>query len=209
MYPKAILFDLDGVIIDTETQYDVFWKKVGEKYQLGIPEFERVVKGTTLPDIISRYFAHLPESKRQQVMDDNRDFDLNMTFDYIPGAYEFLQSVRKKGIRTGLVTSSDDIKLKKVFEILHLDRYFDTIVSADRITRGKPHPMCYLLAAQDLDVPPEECVVFEDSFQGIEAGNAAGMRVVGLSTTNPKETIEGRVWKVIPHFKGLTVDDLF
>lgn len=202
---KTLLFDLDGVIIDTESQYDVFWKQAGEKYQLGIDNFERVVKGTTLPNIISRYFSHLSEKEQQDLINSNHAFDLQMTYDFIPGAKEFLDEVKSNGIKTGLVTSSGDAKLKKVFEVLSLEAYFDTIVSADRIKEGKPNPMCYLLAAQDLDVYPEDCIVFEDSFQGIEAGNQAGMKVVGLYTTNPKESIEGKVWKAIPHFEGYTL----
>lgn len=207
-YPAAILFDLDGVLIDTETQYDVFWKKMGEDYQLGIEDFEQVIKGTSLPNIISRYFSHLPEQEQLKVIDLNHDFEFQMSYDYIPGALEFLLSVKKEGIKTGLVTSSDDIKLQKVFEVLHIEQHFESIVSGDRITEGKPHPACYLLAAQDLGVDPSQCIVFEDSFQGIEAGNAAGMRVVGLSTTNPEETIKDKVWKVIPHFESLTLNEI-
>lgn len=205
---NTLLFDLDGVIIDTESQYDVFWKQAGEKYQVGIDHFERVVKGTTLPNIISRYFSHLPEEEQQRLMEANHAFDLQMTYDFIPGAKSFLDAVKNHGIKTGLVTSSGDAKLKKVFDVLSLDAYFDTVVSADRIREGKPNPMCYLLAAKDLDARPEECIVFEDSFQGIEAGNRAGMRVVGLYTTNPKASIVEKVWKAIPHFDGFTLQHL-
>jgi HAD superfamily hydrolase (TIGR01509 family) len=93
--------------------------------------------------------------------------------------------------------------LESVFRRLPIKQYFDTIVSADRITKGKPDPMCYLLAAEDLNVSPENCYVFEDSFNGIAAGNAAGMKVIGLSTTHPAESIRDKVWKEIPDFTGL------
>ena len=74
------------------------------------------------------------------------------------------------------------------------------MVTADRITAGKPDPMCYLLAARDLQVKPGECVVFEDSFSGIQAGTAAGMRVIGVATTNPEKAICDKVSAVIPDF---------
>ena len=205
---QAILFDLDGVLIDTESQYDVFWKQKGEEYRLGIENFERVIKGTTLPNIISRYFSHLPVEEQQRLKNANHAFDQQMTFDPIPGALEFLEEIKAAGLKVGLVTSSDDAKLKAVFQARNFDGVFDTVVSADRITDGKPHPMCYLLAAQDLGITPENCVVFEDSFQGIEAGNAAGMTVVGLSTTNPAESIQDKVFRVIPHFLEFSLQDL-
>ena len=200
--PIAFLFDLDGVIIDTESQYDQFWSKAGKDYNSGIENFEKVIKGTTLPNILSRYFSHLSEEKRNELEAANHAFDLQLDTITIPGALEFLIESKKAGIKTGLVTSSDNDKLEMVFRKLPIKQYFDTVVSADRITKGKPDPMCYLLAAKDLNVSPENCYVFEDSFSGIASGNAAGMKVVGLSTTNSAESIRDKVWKEIPDFVG-------
>ncbi len=205
----AALFDLDGVIINTEPQYDVFWKKIGDDYNLGIDHFERIVKGTTLPNILNRYFSGLSKEKQQDIVQANREFDLQMSLELIPGVLEFIYEIKEKCIKTGLVTSSDNIKLKRVFEELKFDHLFDTVVSADRITEGKPNPMCYLLAAKDLNISPEQCIVFEDSFQGIDAGNFAGMKVIGLSTTNPEEAIKDKVYRVIPDFQKISVNDLF
>jgi len=204
----AFLFDFDGVIIDTEPQYDVFWKNVGEKYQLGIEKFEDVIKGTTLPHILLHYFSQFPETTHQEIIADNEVFELKMDIIPVPGALAFLEEVKKAGIPTGLVTSSDDRKVAYAFSRLPIRNYFDTIVSADRITSGKPDPMCYLLAARDLNIPPENCYVFEDSFHGIKAGNAAGMKVIGLSTSNPADSIANDCIKVIPDFCHFSVDDL-
>jgi len=201
----AFLFDLDGVIIDTEPQYDRFWSKIGKEYNLGIENFENVIKGTTFPHILSNYFSHLSEEQRNELEAANRAFDLQLEMITIPGALEFLIESKKAGIKTGLVTSSDNAKLEMVFRKLPIRQYFDTVVSADRITKGKPDPMCYLLAAKDLDVLPENCYVFEDSFTGIASGNAAGMKVIGLSTTNSAESIRDKVWKEIPDFVGFPV----
>jgi HAD superfamily hydrolase (TIGR01509 family) len=199
----AFLFDLDGVIIDTEPQYDRFWSKTAVDYQLGIDRFEYLVKGTTLPNILANYFSHLSPDEQKKVKAANHAFDLQMDILPIPGALEFLRELKKAGVKTGLVTSSDDEKLEYVLRQLPVKPYFDTIVSADRITQGKPHPMCYLLAAQDLGVSPGNCFVFEDSFNGIQSGNAAGMRVIGLSTTNPVESIRNDCVLVIPDFQQL------
>ncbi len=208
MQAITVLFDLDGVIIDTEPQYDIFWRKIEKDYQLGIENFEHIIKGTTTPDILKKYFSHLSVEEQNKIADANFEWEKQMDFIPIPGALEFIENLKKKNIKIGLVTSSDDQKLKLVFKALNFDETFDTVVSADRITIGKPHPMCYLLAAKDLNSSPEKCIVFEDSFQGIEAGNAAGMRVIGLSTTNPEESIKDKVNRVIPNFEGICVDDL-
>jgi len=204
----AFLFDLDGVIIDTEPQYDIFWKATAEKYNLGIENFENVIKGTTLPYIFSRYFSHFPESVHREITADNQAFELQMEIIPIPGVLTFLKEVKKAGIPMGLVTSSDDRKIAYTFSRLPVRGYFDTIVSADRITKGKPDPECYLSAARDLSVSPENCYVFEDSFNGIKSGNAAGMKVIGLSTTNPADSIAKDCIRVIPDFCGFTVASL-
>jgi HAD superfamily hydrolase (TIGR01509 family) len=204
----AFLFDLDGVIIDSEPQYDIFWRKTAKDYQLGIENFENVIKGTTMPHIVSHYLSHLPETDQQKIVAANQAYELEMDIIPIPGALDFLESVKNAGIIMGLVTSSDDPKIAYVFSRLPLRNYFETIVSADRITQGKPHPMCYLLAAQDLGISPADCYVFEDSFHGIQAGNNAGMKVIGLSTSNPAESIRPQVWKVIPDFCGFSIESI-
>jgi len=196
----AFLFDLDGVIIDTEPQYDIFWKATAEKYQLGIENFEKIIKGTILPNILARYFSHFSEKTQQAIVVANQSFELEMEIVPVPGALAFLEDAKKAGIPMGLVTSSDDRKIEYVFRRLPVGQYFDTIVSADRILRGKPDPMCYLLAAQDLGISPENCYVFEDSFNGIKSGRAAGMKVIGLSTTNSADSIAKDCIGVIPDF---------
>jgi len=201
----AFLFDLDGVIIDTEPQYDIFWREIAGKYRLGIDNFENVIKGTTLPRILSKYFSHFSEEMQQELIVANQTYELEMDIIPIAGALDFLENTKKAGIPMGLVTSSDDCKLKYVFSRIPIRQYFDTVVSADRILHGKPDPMCYLLAANDLGIPPENCYVFEDSFNGIKSGNAAGMKVIGLSTTNPAESIAKDCIKVIPDFKNFPI----
>ncbi len=204
----VFLFDLDGVIIDTESQYDRFWNQIAIDYQLGIDNFEYLIKGTILPDIITNYFSHLSLEEQRKIGTIVQAFELQMDIIPIPGVLDFLDELKASHAKIGLVTSSGDEKLAYVFQKLPIKHYFDTIVSADRITKGKPDPMCYLLAAQDLNVSPETCIVFEDSFNGIKSGNSAGMKVIGLSTTNPAESIQKDCIRVIPDFKNLVVASL-
>jgi len=203
------LFDLDGVIIDTEPQYDVFWSAIGKKYRPDVKRLETLIKGTTTPNILKNYFSHLSEEETSLLVKMYEEFELSMDYPEVPGAIAFIRSLKEAGIPTGLVTSSGAEKVAVVAEQYHFDELFDTIVTAGRITEGKPNPMCYLLAAKDLGADPSDCFVFEDSFAGIQSGTAAGMKVIGLSTTNPKETIQDKVVLAIPDFQGFTLEELF
>ncbi len=201
---KCALFDMDGVVIDTESQYDIFWKHKSDKYNTGIPNFEKVIKGTTLHNILSKYFSELGEEETRKLVDSLDEFEVNMQFDEIPGAFSFIDNLKKQDIKIGLVTSSLGKKMDAVYDRLHFDKLFDTVVTGADVTKSKPNPEGYLLAAKRLGIKPENCVVFEDSFAGIEAGKAAGMTVIGLYTTHPKENIDERNVVSIPNFKDLT-----
>lgn len=197
----TVLFDFDGVVANTEPLYDTFWYRTEQKYKLGIPDFPARIKGTTLRYIFETYFSGFPVEETEKITLASAVFEQEMDFPEIPGAIRFLHILKAEGYKLGLVTSSSLTKMKLALKKMNLESVFDTMVTADRIIRGKPDPMCYLLAARDLDTPPEGCVVFEDAFTGIRAATAAGMRVVGLATTNPAEAIQDKVSAVIPDFK--------
>ena len=204
---KTVLFDFDGVLVDTEPVYDIYWNEAGIRYGLGISNFASYIKGTTLPSILEKYFPDASEAFRNQIIRESEAFEQQMPFPLVPGAMDFIRDLKAKGYRIGLVTSSDNRKMSRAFDMLQLNNSFDTVVTADRITQGKPDPMCYLLAAADLHVIPSDCIVFEDSFAGIEAATRAGMKVIGLSTTNPEASLKDKVIKVIPDFEGITIED--
>lgn len=204
---KTALFDFDGVIVDTEPIYDIFWNEAGKRYNIGIDNFADVIKGKTLPNIVDQYFSDRSEDFKRMVIEECVKYESQMPLPAMPGSMEFLHLLKQHGVKMGLVTSSDNEKVERAFAMHNLTNMFDTVVTADRITKGKPDPMCYLLAASDLGASPDNCLVFEDSFAGIEAGKAAGMRVIGLSTTNSPESLKDKVYKVIPNFIHVTYAD--
>lgn len=204
----CVLFDMDGVMIDTEPQYDKFWKHAADRYSIGIPNFEKIIKGTTLPNILKKYFSEYTEAERDELVKDIDKFEASMTYPEIPGSVNFVNKLKEQGIKVGLVTSSTDTKLIGVYRDMHFDTLFDTIVSAARVVHGKPAPDCFLLAAKDLGVDPKDCIVFEDSYAGVEAGIAAGMKVIGLSTTHPADTLVDKCVKVIPDFTNFDISEL-
>lgn len=204
----AVLFDLDGVVFDTESQYSQVWEEINHKHVPEIRNLSNKIKGTSLQDIFDRYFAGKTEMQREIVSELN-DFEADMKFEYIAGFQMFLDVLKKNGIKTAIVTSSNDEKMKSVYKNYpYFKSQFDTIVSADKITKSKPDPECYLLAAEELGCKPEDCFVFEDSFNGLKAGKNAGMKVIGLATTNSADSIRGYSDLVINDFTEMTFTKL-
>ncbi len=204
MRKTAVLFDLDGTLLDTEFQYSAFWTAQCVKYH-NDKELALQIKGTTLKSIIARYFS-FDEKVTKQVIDDLHDFESKMDFPFVKGAERFIKELKDNDIAVAVVTSSDMNKMKRVFSALPDFRaMFDAFLTAEDYKESKPSPECFLVAAQQLGVQPQDCFVFEDSELGIEAGNMAGMTVVGLSTTLPADFISPRVNLCIPDFENLNV----
>lgn len=186
---KAALFDFDGTLVDTEPQYSIFWGRQGEKYHPEVPHFEKIIKGQTLGQIFAKHFAGM-EKVQHQITEELNEFEQQMTFDYIRGARDYILRLRNMGVKTAIVTSSNDMKMSVVLRALpELKEMFDLILTADMFTHSKPNPDCFLTAAAKLDCKPEECIVFEDSLHGLQAARNAGMRVIALATTLPTERI--------------------
>ena len=206
--PIAALFDFDGVVVDTEPQYSLFWDEKGEKYHPEIPEFGHHIKGQTLTQIYSQYFLH-PEGLQSEITRELLDFETRMSFEFIPGLVDFMKELRRKGVKIAIVTSSNDQKMANAYRALpELKSMVDAIITADKVTHSKPHPECFLLGAETLQMPIERCIVFEDSFHGLESGNRAGMKVIGLATTNPASSIADKASLVISDFVDFTYEKM-
>lgn len=204
----AALFDFDGVVMDTESQYTVFWNRQGGKYHPEIPEFGRIIKGQTLAQIYGKYFAGKDEVQKEITAELN-NYEKNMLYDYIPGVERFMKELRADGVKIAIVTSSNEKKMRNVYEAHpELKGYVDRILTAEMFARSKPDPECFLLGAEVFGTVPGNCVVFEDSFHGLEAANRARMTVVGLATTNPEEAIRGKATLVIQDFNGFSVEKM-
>ena len=186
---KAVLFDLDGVLIDTEGIYTEFWDKIDQRYHTGIENFALVIKGSTLATILD---THFPDFEIQsEICKELRDFEDNMPFRLFEGVDTLLNLLHTSGYATAIVTSSNRKKMDRVFkELPVLAENIDTLITDEDVTESKPHPQGYLKAAERLCALPDSFVVVEDSLAGLEAGRRAGGRVVAIATTNPRSRIE-------------------
>ncbi|MBO4613001.1 MAG: HAD family phosphatase [Bacteroidaceae bacterium] len=199
---QAALFDLDGVVLDTESQYTEFWGQMGREYRPDVPVFCQRIKGQTLRQIFD---AWIPDSATQEEITHRLDqFESQMSFEYIKGTRAYVEKLQRAGVKTAIVTSSNQPKMESVYRTRpELKTLFNRIMTSEDFTESKPSPQCYLRAAAALEVPIAECVVFEDSINGLLSAKASGAYVVGLATTNPMEVIEPLSDIVVVNLEGL------
>lgn len=201
------LFDLDGVLVDTETSYTRFYEELDRIYPTGVDRFPYVIKGTTLDNILKTYFPDPVVAA--DVVRRLHEYESTMDYAIYDGVFELLDSLEANGFATAVVTSSDAQKMSYL-QRRHpgfLNR-FSTVVTAADVTRSKPDPQGYLLAAERIAVPIERCFVFEDSLSGMAAGMAAGATVVSLATTLPAEKLQGKGHCLVSSLAELSVDKL-
>ena len=195
-----VLFDLDGVIMDTESQYSIFWNRTGKEL-LGLDDFGKIIKGQTLTHILM-HFEGASKSK-DEIIAELYEYERNMSYDYIPGADEFMKSLKAKGIPMAIVTSSNDAKMENVRKVRpELWELTEAVLTSEHFSKSKPDPECFLKGMEVLGGRPEETYVFEDSIHGINAGRSAGAKVIGLATTNTREAIADLCDQVIDDFRG-------
>ena len=206
---KAALFDLDGVVFDTEPQYTVFWGGICRQYHPEHPGLEHEIKGQTLTQIYDRWFSGPLLSEQESITSRLNDYEQQMSYEYIAGFEALVATLHSHGVKTAVVTSSNIPKMQSVYR--HQPGFtslFDAILTSEDFDRSKPDPDCYIKAAQRLEAESDECVVFEDSFNGLRAGRAARMAVVGLATTNAIEAIKPLSDLQIINYEGLTFEQV-
>ncbi|MDE6697680.1 MAG: HAD family phosphatase [Muribaculaceae bacterium] len=200
------LFDCDGVIVDSERIYTKIWEAIETQWPTGIENFTYKIKGTTLEDILERYF---PEEVRADVTKELLRLEGMMIYDALPGALDFLDELKRKGIPTAMVTSSNGYKMAHLWnDMPHLKEKFNVVITGDEVTCSKPDPEGYLAAAHAIGVDPKRCAVFEDSLQGVKAGKAAGAFVVGVAGTLKASDIAPYSDIVVNKVADIDVDEL-
>lgn len=217
---KAALFDLDGVVFDTESQYSIFWGMIGREYHPEMPDFEYRIKGQTLVQIYDKYFtdeavfAHIEGftgAKEEQAKITARldEFEKTMQYEYIAGFEDFISDLKQHGVKCAVVTSSNIQKMLNVYDRHpEFKAYFDRVLTSEDFAESKPHPDCYLKGAAYFGVEPEDCVGLEDSFNGLKAVRASGAFTLGLATTNSREAIQPLSDYVIDNYRGFNFADL-
>lgn len=206
MKKVGVLFDLDGVLIDSEGLYTKFWEDIEHIYPTGIENFVYIIKGNALFKILDTYY---PKKLHQDIINRVHEFERQMIYPIYDGVIDFLEDLKAHNIPCAIVTSSDNVKMDTLYKQYPFFRpYFNAVITGSDVTKSKPYPEGYLLAAQAIDCNPKDCYVFEDSLQGLDAGIASGATVIALTTSNPIEKVKEKAHEVIENLASYTVEKM-
>lgn len=202
---RAVVFDMDGVITDTEKLYRRFQLEEGKK--LGIPDdvmvvaCERIAGGTkytnkkSFEDVVGMGIDYF--DFREAVVNKLDAHIRAHGVELKPGVADTLKYLKEKGVKVGLATSTVRERATGYLKAYHIDRYFDELVFGDTVAHGKPAPDIYLKACEMLDVRPEEAIAVEDSINGIVSAGRAGMYpVMVINLIEPNDTTKQYAKKV-------------
>ncbi|MDY6877884.1 MAG: HAD family phosphatase [Chloroflexota bacterium] len=183
--PRAIIFDMDGLMVDSEPLAEWAWNQVLARYghTLDAQTFRQIL-GMRVADS-ALFICHrfpLPITAEEALAERERLFmeAAPARLCACPGLYPLLDELAERGLPLGVATSGHRRYVTLVLRMLGIDRFFQAVVTGDEVARGKPAPDIYLLAAERLDVPPNFCLALEDAPLGVESACAAGMACVAV-----------------------------
>ncbi len=209
---KAILFDLDGVIVETAGFHYQAWRQLAQDLGFDISEeFNEGLKGISRMESLDLILAHggveLSEERKLALAITKNENYLTLVSKMTPddillGVQDFFKQIKQTDIKIGLGSVSKNAKM--ILERVGLLQEFDAIIDGTKISRSKPDPEVFLNGAAELGFLPNECIVFEDAVAGVEAGKRAGMKVVGIG----KAEVLTKADIVLAGFEGLELNEL-
>lgn len=212
MNPFAFVFDMDGVIVDTNPYHKIALQKFAEKYGYRLSEEELIKKiygrtnkewipnlfeRTLSPDEVSRF-----GEEKEKLFHDLYEKDIRE----VSGLTHFLEQAYKLKIKMAIGTSAPRSNVDFVLKHTGIGKYFQVILDEAHVTHGKPNPEIYIHCAAALELSPSQCIVFEDSLSGVAAARTAGCPVVGISTTHTAKELSTKV--TMKDFTELTPEEL-
>ncbi len=196
MTQYAAIFDMDGTLVDNNPYHFKAWKELFEQYdrvEVTTDLFNEKISGVPGMVIMRNFFGNDYDEEEMKAMFQEKTVRYRNI--YLPsmtpinGLERLLQELKDAGVKLAVASSATTSNIDFVLNNLSLKSMFDTIVDGPRVSKPKPNPQIFLKAADDLGVKPEHCIVFEDSLSGIKAANAAGMKVVGITTSHTADEL--------------------
>jgi HAD superfamily hydrolase (TIGR01509 family) len=210
---KGLVFDMDGVIIDSHPVHRRAWRKflatLGTR--VSDEELDFVLEGRRREEILRHFLGDLSEAKieefghqKDQLFAENFD-DITL----IPGICEFLKGLDDAGLDAAIATSASSSRTRETLRRLDLENKFAAVVTGDDVSAGKPDPAVYVLASHRLNIDPGNLLALEDAACGVQSAMTAGMRCIGVSSNGRAEALlHCGAEFVIPDFVGVGVDDI-
>lgn len=210
--PRAAVFDLDGTLVHTEPRNRLLWARLFERH--AVPYDDAVLAsfaGRRGWEVLAEYLHLFPGRTVDELYRQAVEFESSPEWppaEAVPGAVELVRMLRREGVPRALVTSGSRPYATALLEEVGLDGALDVLVTADDVRVGKPDPEGYRAACARLGVPPEQAVAFEDAPAGVAAAKAAGLPVVGLTTTVTAELLAAAD-RLVPDLKQVSWPDVF
>lgn len=189
----ACIFDWDGTVVDSGRTHEFTWRELARRHGLELfPNFFEKTFGTRNLDIITKMLNWTADPREAQALSDEkerlyREIVLERGVPQISGIENFLAELNRAGVKCAVGSSTPMKNLDVTVEKLGFGKYFQAYAASEDVSRGKPAPDVFLVAAEKLGVSPANCLVFEDSVAGIKAGVAAGMKTAAVCTTHPAD----------------------
>jgi beta-phosphoglucomutase family hydrolase len=192
--PSAVIFDLDGVLLDSAESHRRSWYILAEELNLSLCDaFFWETFGQTNPTILRRLLGRELDPAETQRLSERKEAHFRAVargaMTLFPGVEGVLAALKAHGFRLGAGTSAPRSNVEFFFNELGLGRFFEACVAMEDIRHGKPDPEVFLKVAEKLGVPPARCLVVEDALAGVAAAKAAGMKCIAIATTNSAEAL--------------------
>ena len=206
---KAIIFDLDGVIIDSNPAIVTFWNHWANQFGFDLTQdmILQWVYGRKVTATIDGLFSFTNQEQQNTIKEAGYAFDAAMHPTGIEGVQDFVQTLKALDFPRGVATSSHKERMEQMLERVGLPHHFEYSITAHDVQKGKPDPEPYLKMAEKLRFAPSECVVFEDAISGVQSAIAAGMTCIGIGNQlTAKSLIDVGAKEVIEHFRCLSIE---
>ncbi len=202
---KAVIFDMDGVVVDNHKFHFKAWMGFAEKYNFELNEeiYREQFNGKTNRDLFRMIFDDPTDEEIEEYAEEKESSYRELYYDDLSphtGLLDFLASLKRNRIKIALATSAPTENVDWVLDNLQLRPWFDVIVDGTEVDNGKPDPEIYITACDRLEIDPGNAVVFEDSFAGLESATAAGCMSVGVATSHEKWELEDKSEHIIHDF---------
>ena len=208
---SGVIFDMDGVIVDSHPVHKKAWRRFLERQgrTLDDADLDFIMDGRKREEILRHFLGELSDDEVQDLGHQKDAFFLqeSNTMAMIEGVPEFLQQLTQANIRLAVGSAGSHGRVNHILQSFGLRKFFQAIVTGDRVTAGKPDPAVFQLASSEMGVAPSETLVFEDSVSGVNAAKAAGMKCIGIAVNGlvPKLLGAGAI-QIVPNYVGLSVN---
>ncbi len=191
---QAVLFDIDGTLLDNNEYHKKAWMQYlkDQGKEITDQDFNEYISGRTNKDAVEHLYGEMTEEESKKHYLKKEEIYRQMYQPYISpidGLTEFLKELKEHNMMMALATSGIQENIDFMFKHVPIQQYFKEIIQMKDVEKGKPEPEIFLKTAEAVQVPAENCIVFEDSISGVQAGKAAGMKVVALTTTHSPEEL--------------------